>query len=219
MRAGAARATEPSKVLLILAFAAIYVLWGSTYLAIRYTVETMPPFLMAGVRAFVAGVILFGFVGVPRMRRLTADHWRSAAITGGLFFLGCHGLLFWTEQHTPSGIAALFLATIPGWMAILSRVAGGAALKARTIVGLLLGLAGAVEQVVAEGNLVVTRFISRGTFDGEPSHGKEITMPEIAIHRIVDGKIVEQWTVADILGMRQQLGTLDIPVDDSASEQ
>ncbi len=76
-----------------------------------------------------------------------------------------------------------------------------------------------VEQVVAEGNLVVTRFTSRGTFDGEPSHGKEVTMPEIAIHRIVDGKIVEQWTVADILGMRQQLGTLDTSVDDSASEQ
>ncbi len=76
-----------------------------------------------------------------------------------------------------------------------------------------------VEQVVAEGNLVVTRFTSRGTFEGEPSNGKEVTMPEIAIHRIVDGKIVEQWTVADILGMRQQLGTLDTPVDDSALEQ
>jgi predicted ester cyclase len=75
-----------------------------------------------------------------------------------------------------------------------------------------------VEQVVAEGNLVVVRFTSRGTFDGEPSHGKEVTMPEIAIYRIVDGRIVEQWTVADILGMRQQLGTLDTPVDDSASE-
>ncbi len=69
-----------------------------------------------------------------------------------------------------------------------------------------------VEQIVTEGDLVVTRFTSRGTFDGEPdhpSHGKEITMEEIAIHRIVDGKIVEQWTVADILSMRQQLGTLD----------
>ncbi len=76
-----------------------------------------------------------------------------------------------------------------------------------------------VEQVVAEGNLVVTRFTSRGTFEGEPSHGKEVTMPEIAIYRIVDGKIVEQWTVADILSMRQQLGTLNTPVDDSASEQ
>lgn len=76
-----------------------------------------------------------------------------------------------------------------------------------------------VEQVVAEGDLVVTRFISRGTFEGEPSHGKEVIMPEIAIHRIVDGKIVEQWTVADILSMRQQLGTLDTAVDESASEQ
>ncbi len=76
-----------------------------------------------------------------------------------------------------------------------------------------------VEQVVAEGNLVVTRFTSRGTFDGEPSHGKAITMHEIAIHRIVDGKIVEQWTVADILGMQQQLGIIDTPIDDSVSNQ
>ena len=75
-----------------------------------------------------------------------------------------------------------------------------------------------VEQIVAEGDLVVTRFTSRGTFEGEPSHGKDVTMTEIAVHRVVDGKIVEQWTVADILGMRQQLGTLDTATDESTSE-
>jgi len=75
-----------------------------------------------------------------------------------------------------------------------------------------------VEQVVAEGDLVVTRFTSRGTFEGSPSDGKEVTMAEIAIHRIVDGRIVEQWAVADILSMRQQLGTLETPADESASE-
>ena len=78
-----------------------------------------------------------------------------------------------------------------------------------------------VEQIVAEGDLVVTRFTSRGTFDVEPSdpsHGREIAMQEIAIHRIVDGKIAEQWTVADILGMRQQLGTLDTPADESPGQ-
>lgn len=76
-----------------------------------------------------------------------------------------------------------------------------------------------VEQVVAEDDFVVTRFTSRGMFDGEPSHGKTVTMQEIAIHRIVDGQIVEQWTVADILGMRQQLGIIDAPIDDSVSKQ
>ena len=75
-----------------------------------------------------------------------------------------------------------------------------------------------IEHIVAEGDLVVTRFTSRGTFEGEPSHGREITMPEIAIHRIADGMIVEQWTVADILGMRQQLGVLDAPADESTPE-
>lgn len=68
-----------------------------------------------------------------------------------------------------------------------------------------------VEQVVAEGDLVVTRFTSRGTFKGQPSDGRKVIMREIAIHRIVDGKIAEQWTVADILAMKEQLGTLNTP--------
>jgi len=79
-----------------------------------------------------------------------------------------------------------------------------------------------VEQIIAEGDLVVTRFTSRGTFDsesGEASHGKKVTMKEIAIHRIAASKIVEQWTVADILGMRQQLGTLDAPAEEPPGEQ
>jgi len=75
-----------------------------------------------------------------------------------------------------------------------------------------------VEQIVAEGDLVVTRFTSRGTFEGEPSDDREVTMAEIAVHRIVDGKIVEQWTVADILSMRKQLGTLETPAAESTSE-
>lgn len=134
--------TDPPKVLLILAFAAVYFIWGSTYLAIRYAVETLPPFLMAGARVFIAGAILFGFVGVPRVRSLTFAHWRAATISGGLLFLGCHGLLAMVEQNADSGVAALILATIPVWMVILSYLAGQAALEARTIFSLLLGLAG-----------------------------------------------------------------------------
>lgn len=76
-----------------------------------------------------------------------------------------------------------------------------------------------IEQVVAEGDLVVTRFTSRGTFAGEAAEGTEITMPEIAIHRISGGRIVEQWTVADVLGMRQQLGILDAHNADSVSRE
>lgn len=142
MRAVATDTAEPSKVLMILAFAAIYILWGSTFLVIRYTVETLPPFLMAGARAFVAGLILFGFVGVTRLRTLKPAHWRTAIISGSLFFLGCHGLLFRMERTIPSGVAALMLATIPGWMAIISYLTGQTALTRRTLVGLLLALAG-----------------------------------------------------------------------------
>ncbi|MCH8242126.1 MAG: EamA family transporter, partial [Planctomycetes bacterium] len=151
MRAAFTNTADPSKVLMILAFAAIYVLWGSTFLAIRYTVETLPPFLMAGIRAFVAGLILFGFVGVPRLRTLTWAHWRSAIISGGLFFLGCHGLLFRMEKTIDSGVAALFLATIPGWMVILSCLTGQTVMTARTLVGLLLGLVGVALLVLQTG--------------------------------------------------------------------
>ncbi len=149
MRAVATNTTKPSRMLMILAFAAIYVLWGSSYLAIRHTIETLPPYLMAGVRAFVAGVVLFAAVGIPRLRDLTWAHWRTAIISGGLFFLGCHGLLFHMERTIDSGVAALILATIPGWMAILSCMTGQTALTARTLVGLLLGLAGVALPVLS----------------------------------------------------------------------
>ena len=142
MRARATNATEPPKGLVVLAFAAIYILWGSSYLAIRYTVETLPPFMMAGVRAFAAGVILFILVGRRRIGTLTPAHWRSAAITGGLFFLGCHGLLFRVERSTDSGIAALVLATIPGWIMVLSCIFVRPIPRAHTVLGLLLSFGG-----------------------------------------------------------------------------
>src|ERR1700690_45862 len=95
-----------------LALLAVYVVWGSTYLAIRFAVETIPPFLMAGIRFLVSGLILFiwrRLVGDPNP---TPRQWRSAIIVGLLLLLGGNGVLSWAEQHVPSAIAALILASI-----------------------------------------------------------------------------------------------------------
>jgi drug/metabolite transporter (DMT)-like permease len=126
-----------------LAFAAVYVIWGSTYLAIRFAIETMPPLLMAGVRFLIAGTLLYAWVrlrGTPAPRR---DEWRSTTIVGGLMLLGGNGAVCWAEQRVPSGIAALLVALVPIWMVLLEwRRRGGTRPDARTVAGLALGLGG-----------------------------------------------------------------------------
>ncbi|UCG53268.1 MAG: EamA family transporter [Candidatus Latescibacterota bacterium] len=132
------------RLLLVMAFAAIYLLWGSTYLAIRYAVDTLPPLLMAGTRAATAGAVLFVFVTRGRFPRLSAGHWRTVSVSGGLMFLGGHGLLCWAEQRIESGIAALVLAMIPIWMVIVGWVSGGGKPGFGTITGVVLGFTGIV---------------------------------------------------------------------------
>jgi len=132
-----------ARLLLLLAFATIYFVWGSTYLAIRVAVETMPPFLMAGTRFLVAGTLLFAFSRRTYRGSLTREHWRSAFIVGGLMLLGGNGLVCWAEQTVASGLAALIIATVPLWMVMLDwwffRRNRPSAL---TLLGLLTGLAG-----------------------------------------------------------------------------
>ena len=124
-----------------LAFATIFIVWGSTYLGIRYAVAEIPPFLTAGTRHFVAGAALLAWA---RYRRLgaTATEWFHSAVAGMLFFLVGHGTLHWAEQTVPSGLSALLVATEPVWIAVIMAVIGDAPLRLKTLVGLLLGLAG-----------------------------------------------------------------------------
>jgi drug/metabolite transporter (DMT)-like permease len=134
------RAT-PSRLLVVLAFIAIYLIWGTTYLAIRYAVETIPPLVTAGVRHTTAGLILLGYCW-SRGFRPRREHWVAGAVVGALFFLVGHGSLHWAEQHVSSGLAALLVASEPLWI-----LAIGAAMKQEKInwmngVGLLLGLVG-----------------------------------------------------------------------------
>ena len=142
-RATPASATHVSTASLVLAFAAIYLIWGSTYLAIRYAVETIPPLLMMAARHFTAGIALYAWLrlrGTPAPRRI---HWRKAAIAGGFFFLGSHGTLAWAEQKVPSGLAALLCATLPLFIVVLSRFMGKTRdLSGKVIGGLVLGFVG-----------------------------------------------------------------------------
>ena len=126
------------------ALATIYVVWGSTFLAIAVAVRDLPPFLSMALRHLVAGGMLFGFVWWRRRGELQLGgrEWAASFVFGGALFLTGHGLLAWAQQDVPSGVAALLVGTIPLWFAILARAAFGERLGGRAAVGLLLGFAG-----------------------------------------------------------------------------
>ncbi len=131
------------KLPLLLAFAVLCLVWGSTYLAIRYAVETLPPFLLMGTRSLVAGGLLYACARWRGGPRLSGREWREAFLQGGLFFVGCHGALAWAEERVPSGQAALLFASLPAWTALgewlgPQRVRPGLLV----VLGLLLGMAG-----------------------------------------------------------------------------
>ena len=132
----------PSRLALLLAFFAIYVVWGSTYLAIRYAVETIPPLVVAGLRHIVAGLFLLSWAYL-RGYRPTAREWRASVVLGFLYFVLGHGSLHWAETVVPSGWAALLIASEPIWIAVMAAlVTHGERLTGKTVMGLLLGIAG-----------------------------------------------------------------------------
>jgi drug/metabolite transporter (DMT)-like permease len=102
----------------ILAFAIIYFVWGSTYLAIRVGVREVPPFLLAAMRFLIAGLVLYGWMIARGERSPTGRQWASASLLAILIFVLDYGLVFWAEQSVPSGIAAVMMATIPAFMAL-----------------------------------------------------------------------------------------------------
>lgn len=128
---------------LVAAFAAVYIIWGSTYLAIRFAIETLPPFLMAGVRFVIAGAAMYTWArlrGAPRPNRV---HWRSAIVIGVLLLVGGNGGVVWSEQFIPSGVAAVVVALVPIWIATVDWARpGGERPAALTVAGLLAGFAG-----------------------------------------------------------------------------
>jgi drug/metabolite transporter (DMT)-like permease len=126
-----------------LALFGVYLVWGSTYLAIRFAVATFPPFLMAGSRFLLAGSLLFLFMIIRGARFPTLRHWKSASIVGFLLVFCSNGGVSWGEREVPSGVAALLVATVPLWMAVLAWLwKKGRRPEAFTWWGILLGLAG-----------------------------------------------------------------------------
>jgi drug/metabolite transporter (DMT)-like permease len=134
----------------VLAFATVYVVWGSTYLAILYGIQTIPPFMLAGTRFLAAGAVLYAW-GVhrsPGERAPTTRQWRDAVIVGGLMFLGGNGLVTWAEQTVPSGVTALIVASVPMFVVLFS----GRMPSVETASGILLGFAG-IAILVGPGSL------------------------------------------------------------------
>ncbi len=123
--------------------AAIYLIWGSTYLCVRYAIETLPPLVMAGTRVMMAGLILYGWTRLRGAARPSPIHWRDAALMGGFLLLGGNGSVAWAEQYVPSGLAALLAATVPLWIVLLDWVRPGGERPTRPVaLGVGLGLIG-----------------------------------------------------------------------------
>ena len=124
-----------------LAFAAIYIVWGSTYLAIRYAVETIPPLVTAGIRHSIAGAIMLAWA-YARGFRPTRANWIAGAVLGALFFLIGHGSLHWAEQYVGSGLAALLIATEPMFILVLAWALRQQKISLVSALGLGLGVLG-----------------------------------------------------------------------------
>jgi drug/metabolite transporter (DMT)-like permease len=121
----------------------VYILWGSTYLAIRYAVETIPPFLMAGTRFLIAGSILYLWRRASGDPAPTRRQWLSATAIGLLLLLGGNGMLSWAEQKVASGVAALLIGSVPLWMAAIEAIRpGGNRPNWLGVLGLVIGFGG-----------------------------------------------------------------------------
>src|SRR6266404_2750458 len=129
----------PRKSLIVMAFAAVYLIWGSTYLGILFAIQSIPPFLMAGVRFFSAGVIMYAVARWQGASKPERSTWRTALIIGGCLLLCGNGGVTISEKWVPTGLAALLVATVPIYIALLSWITGSAP-RPRPIVW--LGLAG-----------------------------------------------------------------------------
>lgn len=128
---------------LLSAFAAVYLFWGSTYLAILFAIETIPPFLMAGIRWIVAGAILHLWSARERLPAPAARDWKAAAIAAAFFILGGNGGVTWAESRVPSGLASLIVATVPLWTVLVDGARPrGSWPRGGVFAGLAIGFAG-----------------------------------------------------------------------------
>ncbi|HWN17982.1 MAG TPA: EamA family transporter [Gemmatimonadales bacterium] len=154
MTAPSSTRTEPagSRLAVAAAFAAIYLFWGGTFLAIRYSVAEVPPLLTIAVRCGGGAALLYlWLLWRGGLERPTRAQWLTAAAAGAFLFVGCHGVLAWAEQRVSSGQAALFMTSIPLWLVLLTSVRERRAPSRMVIAGLLLGTAGVALLALGDG--------------------------------------------------------------------
>lgn len=136
--------SEKQSVLkIVFAFFAVYVIWGSTYLAIKYTVETLPPFTMAGVRFLVSGIMMMAIARFHGEKLPTGAEWKSAGIVGMLMLLCGNGIVMWAEQSIPSGITSVLVSITPFWMVFFDWIRpNGTKPGTASMVGIVVGFVG-----------------------------------------------------------------------------
>lgn len=150
---------EPSKALVIAAFAAVYILWGSTYLAIVIALEDIPPFLLVGFRFLIAGLLLYAWCILQGEPRPSLKSFGNMSVAGIIMLFVGTGSLIWAEQHIPPGLAAIIVATVPLWFVVLDKYQWKYHFSNKfIIIGLLIGFAG-----------VITLFIGKPS--GKPTAG------------------------------------------------
>ncbi len=136
-------ASSRSRWLILGCFLAVYGIWGSTYLAIRISIQTLPPFLMAGARFFVAGILMYAWLRGTGTPAPTRAQWRNAGVQGFLLLTAGNSVIVWAEQWVPSSLAALIVCTQPVWFALVDWARpGGRPPRLRQWSGIGVGLAG-----------------------------------------------------------------------------
>jgi len=137
------------KLFVIISFLSLYIFWGPVYLGIRVAIETLPPFITAGIRFFSAGLILYMWMRLKGARRPEKVHWLEAGKIGALMMLGANGIITWAEQKVPSGIAALLIASTPLWILIFSWIGKeGKAPNIGVVIGIVSGMSGMIVLVL-----------------------------------------------------------------------
>jgi drug/metabolite transporter (DMT)-like permease len=160
---------QPPRLALLAAFAAVYLFWGATFLAVRYAVLVVPPILIIVVRCTGGALILGAWLAWRRdLRRPTLAEWRTAAIAGLFLFLGSHVAMAWAEQRMSSGQAALYTSTLPLWVVVLESARVRSLPSVRVLVGIVVGVLGvgilAGGHAMNAGHLSDRLLISFGTF-------------------------------------------------------
>jgi drug/metabolite transporter (DMT)-like permease len=177
---------KPQRWKLLLAFAIIYFVWGSTFLAIRIGVQEVPPFLLAGVRFLTAGAILYAWMRATGTTQPTRREWTSVTLLAVLIFLVDYGCVFWAERRVPSGITAVMMATIPVFTALAEiLILRTQQLTFRLGIALLVGLAGVA--------VLVSRSVSFGDAPIESSGALALVLGAIS------------WSLASVLSRKLTL--------------